>query len=277
MSEWSIAAILAAAIEEEKQLTEPQPMRRPLMMSGGGETAAPALVLPQVASADLLLDLQVVGQSFVNNTAATPWVDASGNGRNFTGNRVFHTDANGGYVDGNGSDQYHQGLNFADNLEKFAVFSVITFLDWGGIILAKDEWDAGSNPLDGWDLNHDGSVFTFEAFNESSSAARRSVDWSTVPAIVCAQKTSNAATDFHIYINGTLRDGDAAGSTVTNFSTSEPVRIGVRGGPGGPDTNGYSPHAARAYMIYQITDPVSWPTDRAAITAWLAARYGITL
>jgi hypothetical protein len=30
-------------------------------------------------------------------------------------------------------------------------------------------------------------------------------------------------------------------------------------------------------MIYQITDLVNWPTDRAAIEGWLAAKYGITL
>jgi hypothetical protein len=53
------------------------------------------------------------------------------------------------------------------------------------------------------------------------------------------------------------------------------VRLGLYGA-GIDSFTGFSGWQ-RALLIYQITDPDNWATDRAAITTWLADRYGVTL
>jgi len=283
-----IIALLANQEANKPPLIEPE-RDIPIRLGGGSPgvpTQAeppPSMELPQVASATLLLDLEADTLTVGDGNPASPWLDQSGNSRDFTGNRVFHSDVDGGYVDGNGEDQSMTGLDFGDDLDKFAVFVVLKDLGWGGHLLDKLWASEDNNSYKGIEIiSFDGAKVSFLLFDQDgvTSGGIQTIDPITQPSVLTFEKVSNDAFSdgLRIYVDDVLQDVDVNGGGVpVSFSTTEPWRIGLCGGPGGETDAGFSPHAGRAYLIYQITDLDNWATDRAAITAWLADRYNITI
>ncbi len=232
----------------------------------------------------LLLDLEADQLALSDGDPVSTWADQSGNGNNFIGasgtERHYHTTGGTPYVDGNGNDpQFLTGPNFVDNLESFTVMLAIKSMGWGGSLINKLYYDGLSTTI-GWDIysNGDGGTVQFYASRDTSSEDRNGLSITSEgnvsgSSIITVEKISNTAA--HIYLNGVLNDGAfSLNGTLITFSNSEPVRIGVAGGPAGDEYAGYSPHQGYAYIIHPS---VLSPTARAAAEVELAARYGITL
>jgi hypothetical protein len=283
----SLYAALLALLASEEQRAEPAPVYRPVQYFGGGEPPAPeppaGPVLPQVASASLLLDLEADMFSLADNDPVSTWADQSGNGNDFTqtGDErpTFVANKNGHpalYFGGYNHIQYMNGpsdVNFADNLPAMAVFAISLFdasvNDDGGVIV---KYDIGSN--EGWGLNIDAaSITAFFAAPGGSDFMQTSI-------------IGLGLSDFHVYIAERLSpsvanvylDGDSTGENITGSNTAYPTSQLILLGAYAYDLpfDAFSGWM-RAVLIYQITDLDNWPTDRAAITAYLAARYGVTL
>lgn len=231
--------------------------------------------LPQVASATLLLDLEA-------DTGFTPalWADQSGNGNDFTQSDASAqptTTTIDGYpvIEFDGVDDWMLGANFADNLPAFAVIYVG---DVNGLYMSKigndDCQDPGST---GWII-----LSSMTLYSDASNYISQYPNGfgGSYPWVVSYEVLS--AAEIHAYVNGVLVDGALDGGDVTGtgaaggFGNSEPIRLAIDGAGGNCD--GFSPITPYAYLIYQITDFSTWDTtDRAAITAWIAARYGVML
>lgn len=86
------------------------------------------LVLPQVASATLLLDLRASQLALSDGNPVSTWADASGLHNDFTQSGAARPAyrAGGGvpYVQGDGVDDWMLGPDFADGLTDFAIFAV---------------------------------------------------------------------------------------------------------------------------------------------------------
>jgi hypothetical protein len=228
----------------------------------GGKGAA-GLSLPQVASATLLLDLEADTLALSDGALVSAWADQSGNGHNFTqsgsARPAFHTDGNGGYVEFDGVDDYLEGSNFADNLADFAIF-VVGSANGSEVLLSKEDAAFTS----GYEFNLE-QLYIYGGGSSNSTAGAAP---SNTFAIINGQIQGRQNTDF--FVNGV--DQEDPGSTlIASYSVSAPVRLAVYGDLFAEASK------MKSVLIYQITDVVNWPTDRAAITTWLADRYGVTL
>lgn len=241
------------------------------------------LTLPQVASATLLLDLEADMLLLSDGDPVSTWADQSGNGYDFTqtGDARPTKQTIGSYptvvFDGIGNWMLGQNWAALDNLPSFAVFAVIDENAAGDIFSKIGNnlcSDVGSQ---GWvvfqqgaGLSMDTSNYVYQNWNNPATPSN--------PFVACFEVVNFQ--ELHSYMNNALNDAFGIGGggtvgTVTNISNSEPVRIGIDGAEGNCD--GWASMNLSAALLYQITDPANWATDRAAITTWLAARYGITL
>lgn len=233
-----------------------------------------------------LLDLQADQLGLSEGAAVATWADQSGNNRNFTqgtaGSRpTFHTDENGGYIKFDGTDDFLSGPNFADNLSRFAVFSVAkrdatpsSFVMLGKI----NGYFAGAGWMFHISYNFDITAGYSEFIVENDVANDALyLEWEPFTAtnwnVFVGELTDLASNQGHLHINGsTTGENNYSYGTVTNYSNSENVRIGTDGfGAFGNDGS------IKADMIIQINSLTNWSTDRAALEARLADRYGITL
>lgn len=248
----------------------PISFRARIVVGGGG--GGP--VLPEVASATLLLNLQADALVLSDSDPVGTWADQSGNNRDFTQTgdaRPTFVANKDGYpavkFDGMDFLQWMEGPSFADNLTSFAVFYIASQANPGNDKQIITKLNNDTTYL-GWEvlissvmLQDDLGMINIE--NEPTSVelfkvrATEFVDKSTV----------------HVYVSG---NDDAemvvSSATITSSSNVEPVRLGADAAGIGSFTglSGW----IRAVMLYA---PAPNATDRQAIIEWLATKYGIDL
>lgn len=237
---------------------------------------APTVELPDVASATRLLDLQADALVLSDGAAVSTWADASGLGHDFTqsgsARPTYHTGGGVPYVQFDGVDDCLIGPDVADNLDSFALFLVsagasgplITKINNNGCV------DPGST---GWVYYSSNGAFWL-AQSSSDSVHASANTFVTTKALRTVVVSSRSA--LHFYTNGAADDDlsgtTTAGAGVTSYSTTEPIRLGVEGDGG--DCDGFSSDNLYAVMLFS---PAPNASDRAAIEAYVAAKYGITL
>lgn len=244
------------------------------------------ITLPQVASATLLLDLRASQLALNDGDPVATWPDASGNGRDFTQTGTARPTyrAGGGvpYVEPDGVDDCMEGGQFADNLDNWAVFVVMRGPGGtapSGTLISKDYISEDGSVYLGWEIGAQGALDiarnTFVGPWYELGPNSGSLDWS-VSHVFCnwvsSAKTSTPS--MHSLIDGvdsTTILGTLPGQPVTDYSTVSNVKLWIGGGPGAASIGlGFGNHLLMSVLIYQITDLVNWPTDRATIEAWLA-------
>jgi len=291
-----LAAFFAglAAEQAAAQSKPPEPPKRLPVFGGGGsavQTIEPEpepLVLPQVASATLLLDLQADTLALADNDPVSTWADQSGNGHDFTqtgdARPLKQTISGIPFVVGDGVNDWMDGGNFADNLSDFAVIILQRKPNSGGAsIISKLDVDVDWG-YNGWNIGRsdDSSLFAGTGVDYRQQIMNPSVSDAINDIRIWSfeKHASNDADDFHIYRNGVNVDGDTLNSTgdpIATFTNAVNVKLFVEGGVNGVDDAGFCKTPLAAVLIYQITNLDNWAADRAAVEAWLAARYGISI
>lgn len=255
----------------------------------------PALALPQVFSASLLLNLQADALTLNDGDPIGTWADASGNGHDFTATGTarptYHTDANGGYVLPDGIDDAMTGGEFADSLDTLVIFSIVNYEGhWPSVpgnnqpvrpLITKVTVDDINFYYDGWITQYAGTLFAQQAVYSDYDVA--------IAQDLLATITNDYFVFTQEYLGGFVmnnyQNNDVLNlyspsshgpNPLPSYTTTEPVRLFFEGGTGAP-SDGYGALPVKAIMLYHVTDLVNWPTDRAAIISWLAAKYGITL
>ena len=205
----------------------------------------------------------------------TTWADQSGNGRDFTQSGTARPikQTISGYpalVFDNAND-WMLGPNFADNLASFTVFTIArSNIPAGGDIIISKVVETFVNS--GWAVDAFGAEIYVGQNDTNFLDANNDLSNTNILKVRTAEFLSISALP-HVYINGSnLGESNEIVGTPTTYTNTEPVRLGVTGAtlPGGVFYSGI----LRAVMIYS---PAPNAADRAAIEAWLAARYGITL
>lgn len=232
------------------------------------------VALPQALGATLLLDLEADTLSLNDGDPVSLWSDQSGNGHDFmqTGSVRPTKQTIGGYpvVDFDHTlQQWMDGGNFADNLPAFCVFAAMYSypLYAGGESVLIKETDAAT---EGWEVYTGQLIVYQDPFTEHNIVMTdNSALPQSTPVIYCIELDSLNPAAGRMFFNGVDVNPDVVSTgIVTNYSTSGSVKIGY-----------YHDHHLSIYsiLIYQITDPAKWTSDRDAIHTWIAARYGITL
>lgn len=157
----------------------------------------------------------------------------------------------------------------ADNLTSMAVIAVFR-RQQNPIIISKIE---DNNSDAGWQLTGSSSgdqLYLQDDGDNNQLASRHTSIDNTVFHICYGELTELTDAGITVYVNGDGSNQSHSSSfgTVTDFSTVAPLRLGATGGlvTGSMDL--------QAAMIYA---PAPDAADRAAIEAWLADKYGITL
>lgn len=248
------------------------------------------VTLPQVESATLLNGWRVENLSTIDGYSDSDpvgLVTAQYGSHDYTqsgdARPVYKAGGGSPYVDYDGLNDCMAGGGFADSLTSFAIFFKFRSnpsgtSPGGGNTLISKLGAGGISSGAGWVLYGNGTNFLIQ---EDGGSAYVQVNTNIRPntelgEVVCAEKISNS--ELHLYFWGINRDGDPMvganndtlndSGPVTNFSTTDPVRIAT---DGEPISDGYAWMWQQGVLIYQITDLVNWPTDRASIGAWLAA------
>jgi hypothetical protein len=243
------------------------------------------LTLPHVASATLLLDLEADTLSLSNDDPVSTWQDQSGNAHHFAqagALRPIYVADDGGYpavyFGGFAQPAYMTSPAFADSLSHFAVF-----------IVSKFDMDINDDPMEICKIEPGGNVGWIASSSEgaidglvSGMGVLGDTNWNVDEFRGLGEGTGYfiASSEWHgsnlghAFVNGNNDNEMISGALTGSFSNSEDVMLG--GNPRFiPDDT--SSGWLRAVLMYQINDLANWATDRAAITAWLANRYGITL
>lgn len=290
-----LAAIMAAILaEEEDELIRRQVPRQNIIQQQEEPSPEPG-ALPNVESATLLLDLQADEFALSDNDPVATWADQSGNGRDFTQAdataKPTYKAAVEGYpavffnqvIEPDFFPQWLQGPKFANNLSSFAIFIVSKYdleQSYNDNIIAKQfddlstGWRFAQNSFSDPVLTDLLGAICIDNENDLEIA----IDKETGDAFSLGTIEFLARDTTNVYINGdNTGQFDAVRlGTVGDISNDEFVYLG------GTTRNIFDNWFCfsgwiRAVVMYEITDLVNWPTDRAAIDAWLAARYGITL
>lgn len=248
--------------------------------NGGGNGG---VVLPQVASASLLLNLQSDSLSLNNNDLISVWPDLSGNGIDFSASGTQRPTFLSNYVGypavwfnnpfegGNNVWMEAPNADFADNLPSFSVFSIAFATGDNDQLLLMKNQDSSTNR--GWiTYSAGGQGFTPSIRLATSNADifLRSIsetpDLSSIITYECV-----SFNELHIYINknlGTETQGKIG--IITTTASINPVGLGRDA----VDTTLAFDGWMRAIMLYA---PAPNSIDRVAIVTWLANRYGITI
>lgn len=284
MSDEFLIALLAAAlaVDEEETAARTRPAAGGASMAQAPEPEPPAgPTLPEVVSATLLLDLQADTLVLSDNDPVSTWADQSGNGHDFTqaGDARPTKQTVDGYpaVVFDGVDDTMDGGDFADNLDTFAVFYAANLDTASGMVASKYIEDNTEVIYRGWFVLTNNPGLEIDDYDNDNDAFRGVTKPAGAGRYVVSVERLGGNT-IHAYINGSSTGENLSGSgNVLNISNSEIVRLGVVGGADGPADYGYLSLPLNALLIYQITDVDNWAADRAAIEAWLADRWGITL
>lgn len=241
----------------------------------------PPSTLPVVASATLLLNLQADTLALADGDPVSTWANTGSLGGDFTqtgsARPTKHSTSGVPYVQFDGLEDYMEAAsainNGLDDLASFTVFiaaklagdaaclSGVIFLSKISDITAGAGWTVGSGTY--WMLAQEagGNVYSYLSVVGSPFGS---------DCLLAAEFTDK--NDFALRINasamGTMHNENGP---VGDMSTTEPVRIAADGDLG---NQGFSGGNICAVMVYA---PAPNASDRAAIEAWLAAKYGITL
>lgn len=229
-------------------------------------------VLPEVASATLLLNLQADALALADGDPVPTWANAGTLGGSFTAadaaRPTKQSDANGPYVAFDGVTNVmtagaapNAGL---DNLDSFAVFCVVR-TDGGAHAIATKMFEESTHP--GW------SLFTFGILVQEDGGIQYVLDYYANPPLtgfhVITGMLLSRTVMGAVFVDGSNNNIiDSSSLPVGSTTTTEPVRLGALG-----IADSCSKISLRAVMVYA---PAPNDTDRAAIEAWLAAKYGIT-
>lgn len=234
-------------------------------------TVDESMALPYVASARLLLELEADSLDLDDDDPVSTWADQSGNGRDFTqtGTARPTRQTVGGYpvVAFDGVNDWLEGSNFADNLDSFTVFIAGRVLNGSAVLSKINNIGSGAGWLIGTGSN--GLLTQEDGGNVYSWLNIGDFSWASSGFVFAAVFTDK--NNFASWVNGTNPTQTMHAGTVADMTTSEPLRIGSDG-VGGDD--GFMLADIHAILLYASAPDA---TDRAAIEAWLAARYGITL
>ncbi len=229
--------------------------------------------LPDVASSTRLLDLQADALVFSDGDPVATWANVGTAGGSFTqtGSARPTYRAGGGtpYVDFDGVDDWMLGPDFADNLASFTVFMILKGSNSGSVWLSKMSysgngagWSVGSGSLALLTQEAGGNVWLQEKDLD--------ISYADTPFVLTGEFADKNT--LHYSIDGVLIETTPQGSgTVVDMSTAEPVRLGANGDI---EDDGSMFGGLFAVMLYA---PAPNASDRAAITAWLADKYGVAL
>lgn len=233
-----------------------------------GSIPTPTPTLPDVASATLILDLQIDVLVLSDNDPVGTWADASGQGHDFTqtgaARPIYHANDNG-YPSIETSfvpPRWMLGSNFGGELTSWLILSVCK-AEFLGTILSKV-------PLAGWPgwMLTNGNASDYDPNGSNSLVINCSLIDPNLFNVISGERISDS--EMHFYLNGS-----EAGNDDWSNSPSAPADD-----PLTPVTlcswqnTNQTVARVRSVMMYV---PAPNASDRAAIEGWLAARYGITL
>lgn len=261
-----------------------------------GSVPVSAPILPDVASATRILDLQSDTLALGNGDPVGTWADASGQGHDFTQSGaarptfVANIEGTPAVYFFSGPPDYPQcwmestAVDFADNLASFAVYFVAR-QDGpninGSTLLAKLDNDFPSSI--GWVSiladNGPAAYIDFVVGEQLEPQPYIAVDNSRVVgpspfAFIVATSELLSPILANSFINGdnSSQNLTSAGTPPLPYSNDDPIRLGGSL----HDINDWTTFSGwvKAILIYS---PAPNASDRAAIEAWLAAKYGIAL
>lgn len=245
-------------------------------VAGGGPT------LPDVSGSTALLALLASDFSGLTDDVGigTAWNDHSAIGNNFAlgagSLQPTKTTVGGKTRVQFDYGQWMQGPNFADSLSMFAVFIVADWPNhdttppntnavWPMITKISNQGDGAGWMIDGSQTG--GNIRPDSFFQDAGGNHFDGQPYFDPILTTAVYVMERDGTNINIYIDGVLTTVKEI--TFTDYSNSEPVRINVTGDI---TNDGYTVFTVGAFLIYQITNLNVWQsTDRAAITAWLAA------
>lgn len=225
-----------------------------------------------------LLDLQADALALNDGDPVSTWADQSGQSHDFaqTGTARPLKQTISGYpaVSFDGVNDFMDGGEFADNLLSFTVMTCLIYHidDPAGIVVSK-ELSTGS--LVGWLVTLGGENFYLYQDALNFIEARLHNFDETFPEGLLKYIYTGECIDYselHCYRNSSNAGEDHPGSigAVTNISNAAHVEIASTG----TGEYGYSLIDMHAVLIFS---PAPSATNRAALEARLAARYGVTL
>lgn len=239
----------------------------PIPGGGGGVT------LPDVSSATRLLDLQADALALADGDPVSTWADASGLARDFTqsgaARPIYHAN-DGGFpsVDLHPNiELWMLGPDIANDSDSMTIFIVSAYTAAGVNFGLSKILDGNSDA--GWYIYSAGSYITLQDTGDNNQADVYGAISNVENFHVLTYELANRSIPLKLYQDSILNaDGDAPPSF--SYSNAQPLRLGIRGDMIGVGAiNGLK---FRAVMIYE---PAPNATDRAAIEAWLAAKYGV--
>lgn len=254
----------------------PYPVAAVRGRGGKVSAASPAgPVLPQVASATLLLNLQADALGLADGDPVATWADQSGNHNDFTqtgsARPTFRVSGGRSYVEGDGIDDYMQASNFGSNPHSFAAvyvgYWVVPELGPRNNIYIAQAWP---DHLSGWTIFNGILYITDKESGNYQGLAYSLTDDEDAWHVAVLEFLDYATLGVYINGDGTHRTSDDGG-VVVDISNDGVVYLFQDG------TGNFSPLRICAILCYQINNATNWPTDRAAITTWIANKYGIAL
>lgn len=244
-----------------------------LLLQGAGIqalTVAPSVPVP-------LLDLEADTLALNDGDPVALWADQSGNGNDFTqigtARPTYRAGGGNPYVEFDGVDDWMLGDNWPvlDNLSSMTAFLIgnLRLTSSGYDVIAKINND-GNDP--GWDIGDFSNILAQTDGDNylvaTKGPSQNSIDLYTVH-LVTIEKLSNSEYSFR-YDGGAPDVAVGSTGTITTLANSAPMTLATTYS----NNAGYEGMELGALRIYA---PALSSTDRAAVEAELAARYGITL
>lgn len=224
-----------------------------------------------------LLDLEADMLVLSDGDPVSTWADQSGNSRNFTQSGTARPTKQtiSGYAavvfDGSNDCMTGGAGAWIDNLESFTVITVVTYTYSGlSVILGKI---LNGNDAPGWYVNIFGAGILVQENGGNNYLVNSTSDipHGTNKIVSCAQLTSLLASTTYVDFNGGGTPADSSSPPVASYASPDSLLLGCYTDTSGSGFLAASLHAVRIYS------PALSSTDRAAVEAELATRYGITL
>ncbi len=233
-----------------------------------------------------LLDLEADQLVLGDGDPVALWADQSGNGHDFTQTGAARPTKQtvSGYatIRFDGVDDFMEGQNWIvfDNLPSFTIFVIATTSDAdnlnGHVIYKMTSLNDVPPSAIGWGAGAWGYTIDVEQLTNQGAYNAPYIYPISTPGNrhVCALQVRDWNADVTIYADGDNSQTQAntgAPSVVTSISNSVTLRLGTTNTPA---DDGYATMDLYCVRFYA---PAPDDSDRAAIEAELAARYGITL
>lgn len=239
-----------------------------------------------IGQSTLLLDLEAdTGVTVSNVDKIDVWSDQSGSGFNLTQTGAARPTLTtvGGYscVQLDGVDDWMLGQDWSalDNMDSFTIVTVVANITLTGTAIITKMNNDGCHPdCKGWSISKGSDSFGFSVAMDSTDGFNNTKNqWATgvnyAKSVWTFEMVSRALdTMANIYLNSALDNHYATpdqtnyGTGASDYSTSEPVRLGIDGHGG--DCDHYGPGDFYAIRVYS---PVLNATQRATVEQELAA------